>query len=197
MSDDKGFPATCRIRPKVKAMRAAVLSFILLIAFGETVLGDSPCSFDATHARDKSRDYSDFRGISLASTPDDVHRVAAELGFFPESVFYVGSKALVSTVNIWTDHEQLGVVSFDRSGRVVRLSLKEQYFCAKPLFVRHFVEDLFGHYRIKPIKEQDDVCFQDVTCFKGVSEFSEQFLILRIGTTAELYIRPASVDASR
>jgi hypothetical protein len=175
-------------------MRIALcLSFMFALASGGAAQGEVLCSYD-----DKSLprvaeplSCSSFRGISLASTPQDVKQIARSLGFDVDTMYYVGSQSVVSGVNIYRGWEQIGAVSFDRSGRVPRLSLKDRFFCKKPVFVRRFVEELFERYDVKPIKEKDDVCFQDITCFKGISRFDEQFLILRIGTAAELYARPS------
>ena len=73
---------------------------------------------------------------------------------------------------------------------MLRLSLKDRFFCNRPIFVRRFAEALFERYGVKPDKVDDDVCFQDVTCFKGISKHGEHFLILRIGIEADLYVRP-------
>ena len=134
---------------------------------------------------------SSFRGISLASTPDQTVEVANALGLIVEPSSYVGSKA-VASINLYTSHSwtELGIASFDRDGHMIRLSLKDRFFCTTPVFVRRFAEEVFEHYGVTAKTEADDVCFQDVTCFKGRSKFGEQFLILRIGTTAELYVRP-------
>jgi hypothetical protein len=152
----------------------------------------SSCSYDAGSIRmtTPTADWSDFRGISLGSTPEDVKRVAKALGLEADILLYVGSTSLISGINIFRDCEQVATVSFDRHGRILRLSLKDGFFCPNPIFVRHFVEQVFERYEVKPVTEKDDVCFQDVTCFKGVSKFGEDFLIMRIGTTAELYVRP-------
>jgi len=186
---------------------STVLTCLVFLLLSEPVLGggkhplpqneasdnSQPCSYDARHSKAITQNQSSFRGIGFARTPDEVKLVVAELGFYPEPSFYVGSNTLVSTVHIWSKVDEVGLVSFDRSGRMLRLSLKDSFFCTRPMFVRRFVDELFKHYGVDPIEERDDVCFQDVTCFKGVSIFGEQFLILRIGTTAELYVRPASV----
>jgi hypothetical protein len=73
---------------------------------------------------------------------------------------------------------------------MVRLTLKDRFFSDTPIFVRRFADDLFERYKVKPVKVVDDVCFQDVTCFKGISRYGEHFLILRIGTEADLYVSP-------
>jgi hypothetical protein len=174
-------------------MRFAFSFFLFFfVILSGTGLGDGLCSFDGGQPTKSSEisNRSSFRGISLAGTPQEVRQAVKALGFEPDILLYVGSENLVSGVNIYRAWEQIGTVSFDRRGRIPRLSLNDKFFCAKPIFVRRFVEQLFEHYGVEPIKEADDVCFQDVTCFKGVSKHGEHFLILRIGTTAELYVRP-------
>jgi hypothetical protein len=181
-------------------MRAVIPAIpVLAILLCGNAFAGSNCVYDAkTEGSDQSGgaqaatpQFSSFRGISLASTPQEVVDVGNALGLLVEPYSYVGSNA-VAGINFYTrdDWTELGVVSFDRSGHMIRLSLKDRFFCATPIFVRRFAEEVFEHYAVTTKTEADDVCFQDVTCFKGRSKSGEQFLILRIGTTAELYVRP-------
>lgn len=132
---------------------------------------------------------SSFRGIGLFSPPDNVRWRAQSLGFETVTSFFVGGG--ISEIIIGIDGNEFGRADFDRTGRMLRLSLKQKFF-GKPLFVRKFADDLFEDYAVRPTKVVDDVCFQDVTCFRGVSKYGEQFLILRIGTEAELFVSPMS-----
>jgi hypothetical protein len=132
---------------------------------------------------------SSFRGISLASRPLDVQWRAQWLGFVTQTSHYVGDTA-IAAVDICAQGEAVGRADFDRQAKMVRLSLKERFFSDISIFVRRFADDLFERYKIAPSKVDDDVCFQDVTCFRGVSKYGEHFLILRIGTEAELYVSP-------
>jgi len=169
-----------------------VLMFVLILGTAPSRAG-SRCSYDgkAPIENTDTANGSNFRGISFESSPRDVEQIVRALEFDADIMHYVGSQTLVSGINIYKSWEEIGTVSFDRHGQVLRLSLKDRFFCAEPVFVRHFVDELFEHYGVKPIKQQDDACFQDVTCFKGISKFGEQFLILRIGAAAELYVRPS------
>ena len=73
---------------------------------------------------------------------------------------------------------------------MLRLDLKDRFFSDSPIFVRDLADRLFERYQVKTSKVDDDVCFQDVTCFKGLSKYGEQFLIMRFGTEADVYVRP-------
>jgi hypothetical protein len=136
-----------------------------------------------------SAPYSAFRGIGLASRPEDVQRVGQALGYEVDTSPFVGESAIAS-VSLYADCQLVAQAAFDRQGRMLRLSLKDRFLCQRPIFVRRFAEALFERYGVRPLKVDDDVCFQDVTCFKGVSSHGEKFLILRIGTEADLYVRP-------
>lgn len=72
--------------------------------------------------------------------------------------------------------------------------LSSRSFQKEPIFVRKFADGLFEHCEVLSSRVGDDVCFQDVTCFRGVSKFGEQFLIMRIGTDVELYVRPDNLN---
>jgi len=137
--------------------------------------------------------YSSFRGISLSSRPDNVRWRAQSLGFDTVTSYFVGSDN-VSAVAIAINGMEVGRADFDQTGKMLRLALKLRFFSKKPIFVRKFADDLFGSYEVRTSKVEDDVCFQDVTCFKGISKFGEQFLIMRIGTDVELYVRPEDVN---
>lgn len=133
--------------------------------------------------------YSVFRGISLASRPEHVRWHAQSLGFDTLTVHFVGDYDVAAIV-ICANHKEEGRADFDRAGRMLRLSLMQRFFSESPIFVRKFADDLFEFYEVETRKVDDDVCFQDVTCFQGISRFGERFLILRIGADVELYVRP-------
>lgn len=127
--------------------------------------------------------------MGLASRPQDVERVGRSLGYDVDRSLYVGDSS-IAAISLYKACVLVGRADFDRQGRMLRLSLKDQYFCDGPIFVRRFAEALFESYSVTPAKVEDDVCFQDVTCFKGLSKYGEKFLILRIGVDAELHVRP-------
>jgi len=133
--------------------------------------------------------YSSFRGISLASRPDDVQRLARSLGFTVATYYFVGESG-VSAVEFCKGGKMMGRTDFDRGGQMLRLDLNDGFFSDSPIFVRDLADGLFERYQVKTSKVADDVCFQDVTCFRGRSKYGEHFLIMRFGTEAELYVRP-------
>lgn len=153
--------------------------------------GKSHCSFHESQLSQSARPsgYSTFRGVGLASRPEDVQRIARSLGYDVVTSLFVGGDT-VAAISFYKACLPVGRADFDRQGRMLRLSLNERYFCDEAIFVRRFAEALFELYGVTPAEVNDDVCFQDVTCFKGISKHGEQFLILRIGVEAELYVRP-------
>jgi hypothetical protein len=173
-------------------MRVVVSAMLALSMFlcGDA-FGEPRCIYDEADpgGPPQAKSHSTFRGISLASPPSEVKRNGRTLGYYVDTSYFVGG-GIVAGINLYKKRLLVGRVDFDREGRMLRLSLKDRYFCDAPIFVRRFADALFEHYEVKPIKVEDDVCFQDVTCFKGVSKYGEQFLILRIGSDAELYVRP-------
>jgi hypothetical protein len=182
-------------------MRTTFVAIVLLSAFsigkawagGACFISKDDAVKDAPQPITQQK-YSSFRGISLASRPNEVRWHAQSLGFDTGTSYYVGDKT-IAAIDICGNGAAAGHADFDRDGKMLRLSLKSRFFSDTPDFVRKFADDLFEHYAVEAIKVDDDVCFQDVTCFRGVSKYGEQFLILRIGTEAELYVRPAnSVD---
>ena len=84
-------------------MRIALsLSFMFALAWSSAVYGELLCSYDDQPLlRDtETLSCSSFRGISLASTPQDVKQIARSLGFDVDTLFYVGSQSVVSGINI-------------------------------------------------------------------------------------------------
>jgi hypothetical protein len=148
------------------------------------------CSFDEDQASEpaSSDPYSTFRGIGLASQPEYVQRIGRSFGYEVDVSTFVGDDT-IAAISFYENCQLVGQFSFDRRGHMLRLSLKDRFFCNRDIFVRRFAEALFKRYAVTPAKVDDDVCFQDVTCFKGVSKYGERFLILRIGTEADLYVR--------
>ncbi len=176
-------------------MRSVLSALILAIALCGDALAGGYCSdpdSDDSAPRSqtgKTHAASSFMGISLESTPADLREIARQHGFLTGTFPFVG-ETVVAAVNLCRDGGVVARADFDRQGRMLRLSLKDQFFYDTPVFVRDFAEDVFKTYAVKTLETADDVCFQDVTCFRGVAKHGEQFLIMRFGTGAELYVRP-------
>jgi hypothetical protein len=75
------------------------------------------------------------------------------------------------------------------SGHIAKLELTPGYFSVGKLVLREFADSVFDHYKIRPVAVINDVCYHDITCFRGTT-LSEQFLILRIGGDVQLHIYP-------
>jgi hypothetical protein len=182
-------------------MRVVLAVMVFIVLSGEALAGATGC-----HKRGVALEgvellfdpdtlgASSFRGIGLASKPDHIMAVGLGLGFEVCALTFVGEADTVSAIEFWDGSKMVAQAHFDRQGNMQRLSLKDRYFHEKPIFVRDFADEIFERYAVRPAKVDDDVCFQDVTCFKGVSKYGEQFLIMRFGTEAELFVRPVSKE---
>src|SRR5262245_29524783 len=82
--------------------------------------------------------HSDFRGISLASHPDNVRWRAQSLGFYTNTSYFVGSDNPSAITIVMIDGYEVGRTDFDRTGTMLRLSLRQKFFSGKPKFVRRF-----------------------------------------------------------
>lgn len=136
--------------------------------------------------------WSSFRGIGLSSRPEQLRGIAHALGLDTRTSFPVGDQTTVSGVDICKDGETIGHAAFDPKGNMLRLWLKDHFFSDKPIFVRDFADALFERYKVRQAEDDDDNCFQTMTCFKGRSAYGEEFLIMRFGKQAELFVRPAT-----
>lgn len=180
-------------------MRVVILAILLLsILTGEKAFADYCGKPDepmtvAPPPVDKAY-YSSFRGLSLSDRPANVRWQAQALGFDTVTAYFLGS-GIVSAVTMRANGHEVGRADFDRSGRITRLALKLRFFSEEPVFVRKFADNLFEAYQVRASTVDDDVCFQDVTCFRGITKFGEVFLILRIGTDTELYVREKRYEA--
>jgi hypothetical protein len=81
-----------------------------------------------------------------------------------------------------------GAMRFDEKDRVTKLELRPTYFGISKVVLREFADAVFEHYKVRPTKVDDDVCFADVTCFRGTTLNGEKFLLLRIGTDVVLHV---------
>ena len=175
------------------SVRGTIAAFILVAAFGEEAWGGLHCldrvrKAEARPAVATPDNLSSFRGIGLYNDPAELRWGVRLLGFDTFTANFVG-EAKPAYLIICSRGADVGRADFNRQGRMLRLSLKERFFSDQPVFVRRFADDLFELYGVKRLKVADDVCFQDVTCFRGVSKHGEQFLILRLGNEAELFVR--------
>jgi hypothetical protein len=174
-------------------MRVTILAFLVFTIFASGNAFGGVCGLPDAVVKvapqpvppDK---YSSFRGIYLSSSPDHVRWQAQSLGFDTVTWHLIGGE-VISAIGICADNIEIGRADYDPTGKMARLSLKRRFFSDKPIFVRKFADDMFEFYEVEPTPVEDDVCFQDVTCFEGVSKYGEQFLILRIGVDPELFVR--------
>jgi hypothetical protein len=115
-------------------------------------------------------------------TAEEAQNALGRLGFT--------MKSLASTLNskdICRGATSVGTVRFDEYHRVAKLELSPLYFSVGRVVLREFADAVFDRYSVKPTQVADDICFWDVTCFRG-STLSEQFLILRIAEDVQLHV---------
>lgn len=129
-------------------------------------------------------DYSSFRGLSLSMNKIEAKKAVARLGFDMLSL-HSDDRAM----DICSRQTAIGTVRFNQRGRINKLELSPFYFAASKANVREFADKVFEHYNVRRAADVDDVCFQDVTCFRGIT-LTEKLLILRIGNDVQFHIMP-------
>jgi hypothetical protein len=139
-------------------------------------------SLQFEHEHITASDYTSFRGLRLSMSRIEAKKAIAGLGF---DLIHVHSNAL----DICSRRSTIGTVRFNQHGRVVKLELSPSYFGVPKLNVREFADTVFEHYKVRPEVTADDVCFHDVTCFRGTT-LTEKLLILRIGSDVQFHIMP-------
>jgi hypothetical protein len=126
--------------------------------------------------------FSSFRGVRLDMQESDAQQALERLGY-----------ALVSLQTTETAREicsggfSMGTLRFDAKRRVSKIELNPAYFGVGRTYLREFADDVFKRFAVRKVPVNDDVCFGDITCFRGTSS-AEQFLILRIADDVQLHI---------
>jgi hypothetical protein len=90
-------------------------------------------------------------------------------------------------MDICNGQTRVGLIRFDENHRVVKLELSPLYFSMGRVQLREFVDAVFDQYRVRRDQNLDDVCYADVTCFRGTT-LAEQFLIVRITADVQLHV---------
>jgi hypothetical protein len=114
-------------------------------------------------------DYASLRGVSLDMTVSEVQQAVGRLGFL-----LLSPSSTDATMDICNGQTRVGLIRFDENHRVVKLELSPLYFSMGRVQLREFVDAVFDQYRVKRAQMIDDVCFADVTCFRGTT-LAEQF----------------------
>jgi hypothetical protein len=183
-------------------MRAFAALALLLLAFSSTEawggrgdwcfdpdLSTKPRISDLPSAGAAADPYSSFKGISLGSKSGDVAANSLKIGFTVYLTTFLNPRTAVASIDICRGDALVGKIDFDQKGQTLRLVLHAGYFYDRDISVRDFAKAVFEHYSVHPDATEDDACFQDVTCFRGRTDFREQFLILKIGGQVQLYVR--------
>ena len=127
-------------------------------------------------------DYTSLRGVSLDMTASEVQEAVDRLGFL-----MLSPSSTDTTMDICNGQTRVGLIRFDENHRVVKLELSPLYFSIGRVQLREFADAVFDRYGVKRAQVADDVCYADVTCFRGTT-LAEQFLIVRITDDVQLHV---------
>ena len=114
-------------------------------------------------------DYTSLRGVSLDMTASEVQEAVGRLGFL-----MLSPSSTDTTMDICNGQTRVGLIRFDENHRVVKLELSPLYFSIGRVQLREFADAVFDRYGVKRAQVADDVCYADVTCFRGTT-LAEQF----------------------
>jgi hypothetical protein len=109
-------------------------------------------------------DYSSFRGLSLSMSRTEAKVALQRVGFELAS-YHTDAMAM----DICSGKTGVGIVRFDVHGSINKLELSPLYFAVSKVHVREFADSLFAHYKVRSAANVDDICFHDVTCFRGAT----------------------------
>jgi hypothetical protein len=127
-------------------------------------------------------DYASLRGVSLDMTAGEVQQAVDRLGFL-----MLSPSSADAAMDICNGQTRVGTIRFDANQRVVKLELSPLYFSVGRVHLREFADAVFDKYRVTRAQMVDDVCYADVTCFRGTT-LAEQFLIVRITADVQLHV---------
>jgi hypothetical protein len=96
-------------------------------------------------------------------------------------------------VDICRGQNKVGVIRFSKKRKIDKIELSPLYFSVGRVDLRQFADDVFGRFNVRKADVADDVCYWDVTCFRGTTS-TENFLIVRIAEDVQLHVgkRPGS-----
>jgi hypothetical protein len=125
---------------------------------------------------------SSLRGLSLTMHESEAQAALHRLGFD-----LVSLPTDVNAMDICRKQTKIGTVRFDQNREIQKLELSPLFFAVGKVVLREFADSVFKHYKVRSLSADDDVCYHDVTCFRGTTT-SEQFLIVRIANDVQLHI---------
>lgn len=173
---------------------------LALVILNSTAIGAEPCTckhltappltrFGAENTRplfepenNDLKGVSSFRGVSLGMGEIEAQQALERLGFS-----LVALQTTEAAKEICRGPVSVGTLRFDPDHRVNKMELGPAFFNVGRTDLREFVEDVFKRFAVREAAATDDICFSDVTCFRGTSP-AEQFLILRIAGDVQLHI---------
>ena len=129
-------------------------------------------------------DGSSFRGLSLGLSRTKALNTILRLGFHITPTRSVSE----SHVTFCRGDRAVGDLRFNENGQLVMLELRPAFFEVNKVELWEFADQVFEHYRVRPLVVDDDVCHSDVTCLRGTTTKGENFLIARIGGEVKLLV---------
>jgi hypothetical protein len=174
------------VNPPVKPAFAAIAGLLLLSGSAAAQVGTGPI-FDGVEAAtvDSGSDpeAAIFRGIRLGQTPLDA--IAILHREFPTSGLWWYDRSL----EVWISAmRMIALIRFDAQERASKFEFTPDFFGVKGAHPREFADAIFEHYSVGPIKDADDVCFSQSTCFQGRSKADEFFLVFTITGETQFHV---------
>jgi hypothetical protein len=165
-------------------MKLALLTCALLSLLTPAAMAGSSAAlvFDDTWP-DTADHHSSFRGLRLGASLLDTVTVIRRN--FPTDAFWWANGSL----EVWYASQKLiAIVRFDEADNVAKLELTPSFFARNSIHARDFADTVFKHYGVKPLEQDDDACFSQSTCFKGMSKMGEYFLIFTITGEVQFHV---------
>ncbi|HKQ95093.1 MAG TPA: hypothetical protein VJS40_05760 [Aestuariivirgaceae bacterium] len=165
----------------------AVISGLLLVSGSAAAQDGSGLVFDGVEAATldagSDPDSAVFRGIRLGQTPLDAITILHRE--FPTSGLWWFDHSL----EVWISAmKMIALIRFDKQERASKFEFTPEFFGVKGIHPREFADAIFEHYSVGPIKDADDVCFSQSTCFQGRGKADEFFLVFTITGETQFHV---------
>jgi hypothetical protein len=129
-----------------------------------------------------SAEGTSIRGLSLGLSREAALNAVSQLEY---SIAFPSSDR---NIDFCVGKDVVGSMRFTEENQLIKLELRPAYFGGGKVVLREFADRVFDYYGVRPTAANDDVCFSDVTCFRGTTSKGEKFLILRIGMDIMLHV---------
>jgi hypothetical protein len=173
--------------------RATIALLVLILSSGRSIAGyDCPpyvagppvSSVPVYEPELATSEGTSLRGLSLGLNRAEALNAVLRLGYAIAPTW----SASESHITFCRGDRPIGSLRFNDDNQLITFEVRPAFFELNKVVLREFADSVFEHYRVRPVIEDDAVCYSDITCFKGTTRKGENFVIARIGGEVRLLV---------